>query len=273
MSRFISYLNSCNCRLPSSKEGQKETKKEFSQEYLTFEALEDGTFTFTPKNNNVISYSINGGNTWTEGNSIEVSNGDKVMWKGEMIPGMMNGIGSFSTSINSFNIQGNIMSLLYGDNFKNQTNLSGKAFVFSHLFDGMKVVNAENLSLPATVLAVYCYEYMFNNCASLITAPQLPATTLAQSCYIDMFKDCASLITAPQLPATTLAQSCYIDMFKDCASLNYIKAMFTTTPGSSYTNNWVNGVASSGTFIKNSAATWNVSGANGVPTGWTVETA
>jgi hypothetical protein len=36
---------------------------------------------------------------------------------------------------------------------------------------------------------------------------------------------------------------------------------------------WVKGVASSGTFVKNSAATWDVTGVNGIPSGWTVETA
>ena len=57
---------------------------------------------------------------------------------------------------------------------------------------------------------------------------------------------------------------------------NYIKALFLTTPTSSYddlTQNWVHGVASAVTFVKNSAATWNVTGVNGIPTGWTVETA
>jgi hypothetical protein len=49
--------------------------------------------------------------------------------------------------------------------------------------------------------------------------------------------------------------------------------MFTTTPSTSYTNNWVDGVASTGTFVKNRAATWDVGGVNGIPTGWTVETA
>ena len=49
--------------------------------------------------------------------------------------------------------------------------------------------------------------------------------------------------------------------------------MFTTTPSSDYTSDWVNRVASSGTFVKNSAATWNVTGKNGVPSGWTVQTA
>ena len=53
--------------------------------------------------------------------------------------------------------------------------------------------------------------------------------------------------------------------------MNIVKTMFTTTPSSFYTTNWVNGVASSGTFVKNSAATWDVTGVDGVPDGWTVE--
>jgi hypothetical protein len=66
-------------------------------------------------------------------------------------------------------------------------------------------------------------------------------------------------------------------MFQNCTKLNYIKAMFTTTPtGASpnyYTQNWVSGVASSGTFVKNSTASWTTTGVNGIPTGWTVQTA
>ena len=88
-----------------------------------------------------------------------------------------------------------------------------------------------------------------------------------------MFYGCTSLTTAPELPATTLADYCYGSMFQGCSNLNHIKAMFTTTPSTSYTNGWVTSVASTGTFVKNSAAQWDVSGVNGVPTGWTVETA
>ena len=88
-----------------------------------------------------------------------------------------------------------------------------------------------------------------------------------------MFYGCTALITAPQLPATTLENNCYNAMFNGCSKLNYIKAMFTTTPSNTYTQNWVNGVASTGTFVKNSTATWNVTGVNGIPTNWTVETA
>ena len=88
-----------------------------------------------------------------------------------------------------------------------------------------------------------------------------------------MFNGCTNLVTAPELPATKLANYCYNYMFNGCSSLNYIKAMFTTTPSTAYTNNWVNGVASTGTFVKNASATWDVTGVNGIPSGWTKETA
>ena len=125
-------------------------------------------------------------------------------------------------------------------------------------------------TLNATSLKTYCYAYMFYGCTSLTTAPVLSATTLATYCYSNMFRGCTSLTTAPDLPAKTLVSGCYNYMFYGCSSLNYIKALFTTTPSNSYTNNWVNGVAATGTFRKYSDATWNVSGVNGVPTGWNI---
>ena len=127
--------------------------------------------------------------------------------------------------------------------------------------------------LPATTLATRCYYSMFHNCTGLTTAPVLSATALADYCYYYMFNGCTSLTTAPELPATTLAQSCYGSMFNGCTNLNHIKAMFTTTPGAAYTQMWVVGVSQTGTFVKNSAATWNVTSVNGIPIGWTVETA
>ena len=371
--------------------------------YLIFVAKEAGTFTFTPQNSNVISYSTDNGESWIVGNSVEVNSGDRVLWKGTMTPSS-SGIGNFSSTTN-FDVQGNVMSLLFDDNFKGQVDLTGKNSAFYRLFyNNDKVLSAENLSLPATTLAekcyysmfqgctslvtspelsattlasycynsmfkgctaltkapelpattlvYYCYQSMFQGCTSLVTAPELPATTLVYYCYNSMFQDCTSLVTAPELPATmldsqcyqsmfqgctslvtapelpatrfggeanciymfqgctslvtapsilpatrlvagcyygmfkgctaltkapvlpatTLATQCYGEMFRSCTSLNYIKAMFTTTPGTD-TMNWVDGVASTGTFVKNSAATWNVTGVYGIPSGWTVETA
>ena len=129
-------------------------------------------------------------------------------------------------------------------------------------------------ALPATTLADSCYRNMFNNCTNLTSVPStLPATVLISNCYAGMFANCASIVISPELPATTLVDNCYAGMFNGCSSLNHIKAMFTTTPSATYTNSWVNGVASTGTFVKNSAAQWDVTGADGIPTGWTVETA
>lgn len=48
--------------------------------------------------------------------------------------------------------------------------------------------------------------------------------------------------------------------------------MFTTTPSISYMNEWLYNVAPTGTFVKNSAATWSNTDL-GIPEGWTVETA
>ena len=130
--------------------------------------------------------------------------------------------------------------------------------------------------LPATTLANYCYRYMFWQCKSLTTATELPATTLAEGCYQEMFAVCTSLTTAPALPATTLVDRCYSGMFDGCTKLSYIKAMFLTDPNyqsnNVYTLDWVRNVAASGTFVKNSQATWNLTGDDGIPTGWTVVT-
>ena len=88
-----------------------------------------------------------------------------------------------------------------------------------------------------------------------------------------MFHGCTGLTAAPELPATTLADYCYSDMFYGCTGLERIKAMFLTTPAAQYTRSWVSNVKATGIFIKNSAATWNETGVNGIPAGWTVQTA
>ena len=146
------------------------------------------------------------------------------------------------------------------------TTLAGSCYIY--MFNGCTSLTTSP-TLPATTLAKSCYNYMFRGCTSLTTAPELPATALAENCYSSMFRDCTSLTTAPELPATALVKNCYNYMFNNCSSLNYIKALFKTLPTST-TNNWVSGVAASGTFVKSSDATWNITGNNGVPKGWTI---
>lgn len=137
------------------------------------------------------------------------------------------------------------------------------------MFDGCGFTAAPEL--PAKTLTSKCYAFMFGECRNLTTAPELPATTLATDCYTYMFFNCKNLTTAPELPATTLVTRCYDRMFYGCTKLNYVKAAFTTTPSSDYTYRMLYNVAATGTFVKSPAATWNVTGDNGVPAGWTVD--
>ena len=137
-----------------------------------------------------------------------------------------------------------------------------------------KCEKLENMpDLPATSLANDCYNTMFSECSALTSVTlSLPAQTLASGCYQQMFYNCTSMQRAPELPATTLVSNCYSSMFGGCTSLNYIKAMFTTAPGSSYTSYWVSSVPRGGTFVKNAQAQWSEVSDNAVPDGWTIVT-
>ena len=154
-------------------------------------------------------------------------------------------------------IYGNIMSLLYGDNFVGQTSWLELPSGYARLgfFEGCDIRKADNLILPATTLTRACYSYMFLNCSSLISAPELPATTLTEYAYAGMFQNCTSLTappviaatkmgmyccqrmfqncisltTAPELPATTLAEECYSYMFLNCSNLTNIPEKLPAT--------------------------------------------
>lgn len=208
---------------------------DWSKEYLTFLALEDGTFTLSRRGSiltGTTSYSLDDGNTWTElaadTPTPTVTAGSKIMFKGT-IGGTFSQLQLSVESTGRFEAMGNPYSLNYDDDFVVDTLYKNKCP--SNLFSQCTgLTNAENLVLPATTLTEHCYENMFNGCTNLVKAPKaLPATTLADSCYDSMFEGCTSLTTAPELPATTLAQSCYNDMFRGCTSLATAPVLPATT--------------------------------------------
>ena len=268
--------------------------------YLTIVALEDGLT--AALSGNTVEYCVDGDGNWktlsSNTNTESINKGQTLSFRGTLTPASSTGVGTFKIT-KSCDLTGNCNSLLFGDDAKSNNSLSGKDYAFYKLFYNCSTIKnvssnflpATTLSrsryssmfygcysltkapeLPATELASYCYQSMFENCP-LKTAPELPATVLDMGCYYRMFQDCIQLTKAPGLPSKTLASSCYNYMFYRCQKLNYIKAMFTTTPSGSYTASWVSGVASSGTFVKNKNATWNVTGTSGIPSGWTVQTA
>ena len=203
---------------------------DYSKEYFTIEALEDGLTASLSVN--TCEYSLDG-KSWnslpTDTNTVEINKGQTLSFRGNLTPTSSNGIGAFTIS-KKCNVKGNVMSLLYGDDFIEQNDLTGKNYAFYKLFyKCTNIVDASELILPATTLASDCYYCMFQGCTSLVTAPALPATTLAENCYRGMFYDCTSLTTAPELPATTLESSCYRYMFYGCTSLTTAPSILSAT--------------------------------------------
>ena len=199
---------------------------DYATEYFTIESLEDGNqIGIVNEHKPSISISTDK-QTWTTVTPnaaptyfITLNTGEKVYIKGSNDSYKNNeGELGYFTSTGQFNVSGNIMSLIYEDDFKNKTTLSSKNSAFAYLFcNANKLISAEHLVLPATTLEYQCYRSMFEGCSSLTTAPELPATTLVYNCYNSMFAYCSSLTTAPELPATTCTMYCYYSMFSGCS--------------------------------------------------------
>ena len=142
-------------------------------------------------------------------------------------------------------------------------------YCYLYMFGGCESLTTAP-KLPATTLAEGCYDSMFSGCKNLTTAPELPAKTLAERCYYCMFSGCKNLTTAPELPAKTLAKGCYQIMFWGCNSLNSITCAATDITAEDCTDNWLHGVATTGTFITPGETDWTLkNGESGIPANWT----
>ena len=194
----------------------------------------------------------------------------------------------FDITGDDIRIYGNIMSLL--DNGTGTITEIPNERCFAELFRNTPISRVPEL--PATTLTRYCYLNMFRNCTNLTNAPELPAETLAPNCYQSMFNGCTNLsivnlpattlaaacynqtfvgctsLTNITLPAVTLADSCYNQMMKGCSSLNYIICFASDYTAVDPTNNWVDGVASTGFFIANFGTYLEIGSVNGIPAGW-----
>lgn len=186
---------------------------------LFVEAIEPLTVSFSV---NPIEYSLDN-YTWQTlpvGTSTPtIGAGKRVYFRASGLTATSaDGVGTFSTT-GMFNVGGNIMSMAYGADFKNKTEITAN-YAFTRLFrnaDGM--VDASRLQLPAMSLTAYCYHAMFGNCINLIIGPKLPALNAPSFCYAYMYIGCSNLKSVCELPATMLGQQCYDGMYQDCTSL------------------------------------------------------
>ena len=194
--------------------------------------------------------------------------GDKVYFKNSTT------VTQLAASENNYNnfvmtgkiaASGNIMSLLSPD-FDGELTMG--AYCFSYLFQNCSSLTTAP-ELPATTLANSCYAGIFYGCTSLTQAPSiLPAERVEIQSYAQMFLNCSSLTTAPEMLATSFNGQSFLSMFYGCSSLQQIKVHFQSWPATNNSRTWVNRVSSTGTFIC-PAELPDVRGVNNIPTGWT----
>lgn len=252
----------------------------YDQQYFTIEAITSGYVVWFGTDTGVgrtISYSRDNGNTWdnisagsvSSETKIEFNAGDVVIFKGNNTTYRYSRF-AFEYK-KQFVVYGNIMSLIYGDNFVGKTTFpSNDSNVFAQLFnENSSLVSAENLILPATALTRSCYYEMFKSNYALTSAPVLPATTLADSCYQSMFDGCVVLTTAPEILVTNNSGVFFAfnEMFSNCEKLTYVKCLINTPTNNCYS--WLRNVPATGTFVKKAGVSWET-GVSGIPSGWTV---
>ena len=227
---------------------------------LTFKILSAGTImwrqnggststtkTIQYKKNDDAWVSITSSPTVSVAPTISVQPGDIVQFKGTNIRYNNGSSQNIFSGTCSFNAYGNILSLIYGDNYLNETELpSGNTSTknFSGLFkQNMGIIDASNIIMPQNT-TWYCYE--------------------------EMFYYCGNLVKAPTLPAATLVYAAYQQMFDNCKKLNYVKCLATNISATDCTSSWLNQVAATGTFVKHPNMTSWPSGKDGIPRNWTV---
>ena len=210
--------------------------------------------------------------------------------------------GNYIRCEKKYNVGGNIMSLLYGNNFIGQTELLSD-WCFAQIFgtNNFNIINAKDLILPATTLRECCYRWMFDGAINLKTCPVLlPATTLANYCYHQMYYNCNSLTTISELPATILEAYSYCQMYYYTSIINtpvlsHIKEIHTMsiylifkgcsnlkivyTPQINYSSanwefgEWLTDVSPTGTIYIPYNVDWRDAPRNGsgIPSGWEIK--
>lgn len=209
------------------------TYNQYYYQYLTVEILEDGYFYMSGVNyqggtEEVLYYNKNNGG-WasmpsSESNPIAVSKNDIIRFKSKLDTSKDIEWGFYvlaDDNVNaSFNVYGNIMSLVHGDDFINNSELPVNITVspFSWMFEGVKVCDASNLCLPTVYLLEEMYMGFFRR-STIEYAPKIIPAHLANSCYQEMFDECeylkGQIIIPTPLNFPITCEDAYTDMFSE----------------------------------------------------------
>ena len=228
-------------------------------QYFTITGLTSGTLTCRARSglsltiyykpyytNQWVTWNIN---SWSD-STINIIPGYKYYFKGTKA-GLSTGV--YNTQFGGtaqIELSGNLLSLLYGDDFVNNIKLNindGVGALRRLFYNHTGIISAKNLVIPIGVNQNRVFEQMFLNCTNLKYGPQLLFTN--ENNYTDTCKG----------------------MFAGCTSLKYLKCtLLTDTTPTAFTN-WLQNVAPSGTFVKADNMTqWTLDSASGIPAGWTI---
>jgi hypothetical protein len=244
--------------------------------YFYHEAIKNGYATrFENNKDNVLFYSIDNCKTWEIlkpfDETPQINKGERIYFKGNSLKiDTIKGIGTFSSN-NKFNIGGNLLSILFGDDFKKYHKLEGK-HQFKELFNvNYGLVSAKNLKIPVDALTDLCFTRMFADCIFLTEAPELPCEKLANECYTQMFSGCKRLKKAPILPAQELTYGCYYGMFEECIALEELTILGTDI-AKSYAMDWIlHHINTNGTLFHSSKVNFNQIWGKIIPKNWTLK--
>ena len=228
----------------------------FSYGGMCMEAINSASLSIYNPNGLAIEYKVEN-NDWASSNgtsiNIRANAGERVWFRGrnESYSGVI-----FRNTSGAFYLYGNLMSLIYGDDFEDKKELTAKETFYELFIQNSGIYNhpAKDIELPATTLTYFCYYSMFMDCVNLTRAPKLPAKVLATGCYASMFAYCTSIKEfpemaatdmaylcctwmmrgsgieeAPELPAMNLAESCYEYMFMECPNLKKAMSVLPAT--------------------------------------------
>jgi len=230
-------------------------------------------------------YSLNSGATWNtfeSTTSIALSQGQSVYVRGTLTnPSTSSTV--HMTITGNVSAHGNANRLIdYGN--ESDTTLPGND-AFYYFFGGCDgLVDASDLTLPATTLTARCYKNMFSGCENLMYGPAtLPATHLTDECYSLMFASDDSLLESPVIVdnSTHSGERHAYGMFRGCYSIGKVTCLWhhpyqTSGTEDPWTTDWLGAdagtQATNPTLYQNPNITkeWTANSANGYPSGWTL---
>ena len=174
-----------------------------------------------------------------------------------------------------FEVYGNVMSLLYGDDFIGKDTFPDDDphhEFYSLFFKNQGLVSAKNLVLPVKNLSPYCYAEMFRYCIGLQEHPKFVADVLAENSYDGLFRF-ATGIKRVVLPDAEIAPNACRRMLYEAQTIEYIKLGFDNFEQADMDvclTEWNENTPDINVIFSKKPGTSYSIGANGIKQGWTV---